>query len=150
MMADGTENISNSSLLHLRISSVYPKSKSRRLTYTTQMSRISGVQPRKVLWILEWQVSALSCPTRADVTQGPNEKGRKCATCGEEAAKCVGHYGYIKLTLPVFHIGYFRPTINMLSCICKVSFVWDSSREYSLLCSLVLDACCCPPNGRAF
>lgn len=33
----------------------------------------------------------------------------------------MGHYGYIKLTLPVFHIGYFRPTINMLSCICKVS-----------------------------
>jgi hypothetical protein len=22
--------------------------------------------------------------------------------------------------LPVFHIGHFRPTINMLSCICKV------------------------------
>ena len=40
-------------------------------------------------------------------------------TCGEEPARCVGHYGYIKLALPVFHIGYFRPTINMLSCICK-------------------------------
>lgn len=52
--------------------------------------------------------------------QGPNEKGKKCATCGEDTQKCVGHYGYIKLVLPVFHIGYFRPTINMLSCICKV------------------------------
>lgn len=50
---------------------------------------------------------------------GPNEKGRRCLTCGEEPARCVGHYGYIKLALPVFHIGYFRPTINMLSCICK-------------------------------
>ncbi|RSH95176.1 hypothetical protein EHS25_000262 [Saitozyma podzolica] len=54
-----------------------------------------------------------------DGRMGPNEKGKPCLTCGEEAAKCVGHYGYIKLALPVFHIGYFRPTINMLSCICK-------------------------------
>lgn len=51
---------------------------------------------------------------------GPSEKGKTCLTCGEEAARCVGHYGYIKLALPVFHIGHFRPTINMLSCICKV------------------------------
>ncbi|RXK37437.1 DNA-directed RNA polymerase III subunit RPC1 [Tremella mesenterica] len=54
-----------------------------------------------------------------DGRMGPNEKGRRCLTCGEEPAKCVGHYGFIKLALPVFHIGYFRPTINMLSCICK-------------------------------
>ncbi|OXH07852.1 DNA-directed RNA polymerase III subunit RPC1 [Cryptococcus neoformans] len=54
-----------------------------------------------------------------DARMGPNEKGKKCATCGEDTQKCVGHYGYIKLVLPVFHIGYFRPTINMLSCICK-------------------------------
>ncbi|ORY33097.1 putative DNA-directed RNA polymerase III largest subunit [Naematelia encephala] len=50
---------------------------------------------------------------------GPNEKKQFCTTCGEDATRCVGHYGYIKLALPVFHIGYFRPTINMLSCICK-------------------------------
>ncbi|WVR08988.1 hypothetical protein IAU60_006048 [Kwoniella sp. DSM 27419] len=67
-----------------------------------------------------------------DGRMGPNEKGKKCLTCGEEAAKCVGHYGYIKLVLPVFHIGYFRPTINMLSCICKT-------------CARVL----LPPNERA-
>lgn len=57
---------------------------------------------------------------RADV-QGPNEKGGRCLTCGEDNAKCVGHYGYIKLALPVFHVGYFRATINMLQCVCKVS-----------------------------
>ncbi|WVF65454.1 hypothetical protein IAT40_000182 [Kwoniella sp. CBS 6097] len=67
-----------------------------------------------------------------DGRMGPNEKGKKCLTCGEEAAKCVGHYGYVKLALPVFHIGYFRPTINMLSCICKT-------------CARVL----LPPNERA-
>ncbi|KAL7421304.1 DNA-directed RNA polymerase III subunit C1 (rpo31) [Cryptotrichosporon argae] len=54
-----------------------------------------------------------------DSRLGPNEKGGKCATCHEDSTKCVGHYGYVKLALPVFHIGYFRPTINMLQCICK-------------------------------
>ena len=33
--------------------------------------------------------------------------------------KCVGHYAYIKLILPVFHIGYFKQTITMLQDICK-------------------------------
>lgn len=56
-----------------------------------------------------------------DGRMGPNQKGKKCLTCGEETVKCVGHYGFIKLALPVFHVGYFRPTINMLSCVCKVS-----------------------------
>lgn len=56
-----------------------------------------------------------------DGRMGPNEKGKQCLTCGEQAVACVGHYGYIRLVLPVFHIGYFRPTINMLSCVCKVS-----------------------------
>ena len=27
--------------------------------------------------------------------------------------------GYIRLELPVFHIGYFRNTIQILQCICK-------------------------------
>lgn len=54
--------------------------------------------------------------------QGPNEKGGTCPTCHQDHTHCVGHYGYIKLALPVFHIGYFRPTINMLQCICKVSY----------------------------
>ncbi len=30
-----------------------------------------------------------------------------------------GYVGYIKLWLPVFHIGYFKSTITTLQCICK-------------------------------
>ncbi len=30
-----------------------------------------------------------------------------------------GNAGYIKLWLPVFHIGYFKSTITTLQCICK-------------------------------
>jgi DNA-directed RNA polymerase III subunit RPC1 len=34
-------------------------------------------------------------------------------------ADCTGHYGYIRLELPVFHIGYFKAIQNVLQAICK-------------------------------
>jgi len=44
-----------------------------------------------------------------------------CITYGPHA--CRAFYtcpaGYIKLELPVFHIGYFKNTIQLLQCICK-------------------------------
>lgn len=52
---------------------------------------------------------------------GTSDKSSKCETCGLPLADCVGHYAYIKLIVPVFHIGYFRHCINVLQCICKVS-----------------------------
>eukprot|EP00794_Sanderia_malayensis_P012251 gene12251-13513_t len=50
---------------------------------------------------------------------GTSSKSASCETCGKNLAECVGHYGYIDLQLPVFHIGYFRTTINILQMICK-------------------------------
>ena len=32
---------------------------------------------------------------------------------------CAGHYGHIKLELPVFHIGYVKHVLTILQCICK-------------------------------
>ncbi|CAG0920755.1 unnamed protein product [Notodromas monacha] len=52
---------------------------------------------------------------------GTSVKDGICSTCGENLATCVGHFGYIDLELPVYHIGYFRDTINCLSSICKVT-----------------------------
>lgn len=52
--------------------------------------------------------------------KGTSEKDKKCETCGQELATCIGHYGYIDLELPVFHVGYFRSCINILQTICKV------------------------------
>lgn len=43
----------------------------------------------------------------------------KCETCGDGLAECVGHFGHIKLQLPVFHVGYFRFILSILHCICK-------------------------------
>ncbi|KAH9853367.1 beta and beta-prime subunits of DNA dependent RNA-polymerase [Lenzites betulinus] len=50
---------------------------------------------------------------------GTTEKSAFCETCGLNSVDCVGHYAYIKLVVPVFHIGYFKHTIGILQCICK-------------------------------
>ena len=43
-----------------------------------------------------------------------SEKGKICETCKKSLEVCPGHFGYIKLELPVFHVGYFKPTVNIL------------------------------------
>ena len=54
--------------------------------------------------------------------QGTTEKNAFCETCGLNSVDCVGHYAYIKLAVPVFHIGYFKHCISILQCICKVRY----------------------------
>ncbi|XP_066147818.1 DNA-directed RNA polymerase III subunit RPC1 [Euwallacea fornicatus] len=50
---------------------------------------------------------------------GTTSKDSPCQTCGKNLNDCVGHYGYIDLELPVFHVGYFRSIISLLQTICK-------------------------------
>ncbi|KAJ1494612.1 hypothetical protein T484DRAFT_1764938 [Baffinella frigidus] len=50
---------------------------------------------------------------------GTTDKSLMCATCGEPLQTCSGHFGFLRLTLPVFHQGYFKAIIAVLSCICK-------------------------------
>ncbi|EFA78358.1 RNA polymerase III [Heterostelium album PN500] len=50
---------------------------------------------------------------------GTSDKSIICKTCGLSIVDCVGHFGYIKLQLPVFHIGYFKNITNILQMICK-------------------------------
>ncbi|KAG2499255.1 hypothetical protein HYH03_002834 [Edaphochlamys debaryana] len=50
---------------------------------------------------------------------GVSNKNYVCETCGQRLADCAGHFGYIRLELPVFHIGYFKNTVQILQCICK-------------------------------
>ncbi|CAK9300704.1 unnamed protein product [Gordionus sp. m RMFG-2023] len=54
-----------------------------------------------------------------DPKMGVSSKDVKCETCGKNLIDCVGHFGFISLELPVFHIGYFRLIINILQNICK-------------------------------
>lgn len=43
----------------------------------------------------------------------------ECKTCQGNLTFCHGHFGHIKLALPVFHIGYFKNIMQILQCICK-------------------------------
>ncbi|KTW25869.1 hypothetical protein T552_03143 [Pneumocystis carinii B80] len=54
-----------------------------------------------------------------DKRMGTSDKQALCETCGEKMVTCVGHFGYVKLVLPVFHIGYFKTIITILQNICK-------------------------------
>ena len=53
------------------------------------------------------------------VFQGPNKEGT-CATCHGKFDSCPGHFGYIKLALPVYNVAYRDNIMNILKCICKV------------------------------
>ena len=69
-----------------------------------------------------------------DPRLGTSDKTIKCATCGGALKDCAGHFGHIKLELPVFHIGYFKHTLGVLQCICKrCSRVLLTDEERNLL-----------------
>lgn len=54
-----------------------------------------------------------------DRRMGISQKDAKCETCKQGLNDCVGHFGYLDLALPVFHVGHFRATITILQTICK-------------------------------
>ncbi|KAK4239951.1 hypothetical protein C8A03DRAFT_31967 [Achaetomium macrosporum] len=43
----------------------------------------------------------------------------KCSTCHLGLQECPGHFGYVRLPLPVFHIGYLKYIQTTLQNICK-------------------------------
>ncbi|KAK0536264.1 DNA-directed RNA polymerase III subunit C1 (rpo31) [Tilletia horrida] len=69
-----------------------------------------------------------------DRRMGVSDKFSSCATCGLRTQDCTGHFGYIKLVLPVFHIGFFKHIISILQMICKncacVLIDEDQRRKY--------------------
>ncbi|XP_020113844.1 DNA-directed RNA polymerase III subunit 1 isoform X2 [Ananas comosus] len=54
-----------------------------------------------------------------DRRMGSANKKIQCATCHGKFTECPGHFGYLKLTLPVFNVGYFSSILDILKCICK-------------------------------
>ena len=54
-----------------------------------------------------------------DPRMGVSSSGAECATCRGNLAICHGHFGHIKLALPVFHVGYFKAIVQILQAICK-------------------------------
>jgi DNA-directed RNA polymerase III subunit RPC1 len=106
----------------------------RGVNNITTPKRISHLQfgilsPAEMQRLAEFQVSSrelFSMPSRQpahggclDPRLGVSDKNSSCATCKRKIVDCAGHFGYIKLALPVFHIGFFRHTLKLLQCICK-------------------------------
>ena len=54
-----------------------------------------------------------------DRRMGTSRRGETCETCGKITRLCPGHFAYIKLEMPCFHIGYFKHVVHILQCICK-------------------------------
>ena len=54
-----------------------------------------------------------------DVRMGVNVRGGLCGTCGEPHESCPGHFGSVSLHLPVFHVGDFRHTQQVVQAVCK-------------------------------
>ncbi|KAI7041256.1 beta and beta-prime subunits of DNA dependent RNA-polymerase [Hortaea werneckii] len=73
-----------------------------------------------------YDIGTLPGQPRGLTKHGPNDerlgtsaKTGSCQTCGQGLKECNGHFGHVKLSLPVFHYGYFRKIIETLNCVCK-------------------------------
>jgi DNA-directed RNA polymerase II subunit RPB1 len=53
-----------------------------------------------------------------DLRMGVTELEYECETCKHNSNDCVGHFGHIKLVIPVFHIHFIKETIKLLRCVC--------------------------------
>nr|XP_032834584.1 DNA-directed RNA polymerase III subunit RPC1 isoform X1 [Petromyzon marinus] len=54
-----------------------------------------------------------------DHRMGTSDKERPCLSCSKSLADCPGHFGFLDLELPCFHVGYFKALIGVLQMICK-------------------------------
>ncbi|KAH8584397.1 DNA-directed RNA polymerase III C1 subunit [Cryptosporidium sp. chipmunk genotype I] len=54
-----------------------------------------------------------------DSRLGAHRADVQCSSCGGTLKTCGGHWGYIDLQQPVFHVGYFKHLYGVLCCICK-------------------------------
>lgn len=89
-----------------------------------RFTMLSGLEIRNAGEVQVYR-SSLYDPTRKPVENGLLDphlgpvKNRVCATCHGNFNDCPGHFGYLKLALPVFNVGYFSTIIEILKCICK-------------------------------
>jgi DNA-directed RNA polymerase subunit A' len=54
-----------------------------------------------------------------DSRLGTLEPGQKCATCGNPAGRCPGHFGHIELAEPVLHIAFVEEINKLLQTTCR-------------------------------
>ncbi|CAI5953520.1 unnamed protein product [Closterium sp. NIES-64] len=91
--------------------------------------RFSTMSAHEIMKSAEVQVSERSLyqlPERKptpfgvlDPRLGTTSKKGECTTCNGTLQDCAGHFGYIRLELPVYHMGYFKVILLIMQCICK-------------------------------
>ena len=91
-----------------------------------QFSMLDGVEMAKLGEIPIINRDLYKHPTKEPMEYGPldphlgtSNKKADCKTCGEKLEGCPGHFGSIRLSLPVFHIGYAKAIQASLRMICK-------------------------------
>eukprot|EP00537_Pseudo-nitzschia_pungens_P000576 CAMPEP_0172366942 /NCGR_PEP_ID=MMETSP1060-20121228/17645_1 /TAXON_ID=37318 /ORGANISM="Pseudo-nitzschia pungens, Strain cf. cingulata" /LENGTH=1400 /DNA_ID=CAMNT_0013090977 /DNA_START=167 /DNA_END=4369 /DNA_ORIENTATION=+ len=106
------------------------------------------LSPSEMQRLAEFQVTSrelFSMPSRnpapggcLDPRLGVSDKVSTCATCKKKLQDCAGHFGYIRLALPVFHIGYLRHTLQILQCVCKTCsrILLDNSEREQFLAKM--------------
>ena len=81
-----------------------------------------------------WKKESTQKHGALDTKMGISSNAQECSTCHGNLASCHGHFGHIRLALPVFHVGYFKSIISVLQCICKscaaVLLDEQSKRQY--------------------
>lgn len=53
-----------------------------------------------------------------DLHMGTVDKVLRCKTCDCNFADCPGHFGYIELVKPMYHIGFIETCRKILRCVC--------------------------------
>lgn len=53
-----------------------------------------------------------------DQRMGVTSNELECSTCGLGTNYCVGHFGHMDLSEPVFHMGFYDYVISILRCVC--------------------------------
>lgn len=53
-----------------------------------------------------------------DPRMGVTTRGIICQTCFGDMKQCPGHFGHVKLTEPVYHIGFVTMVSKVLKCVC--------------------------------
>ncbi|KAJ0985807.1 hypothetical protein J5N97_004163 [Dioscorea zingiberensis] len=90
-----------------------------------RFSMFSGDEIRKLAEVQVWNNKLYNQDAKPaehgvlDSRMGPANKLGVCSTCHGNFTECPGHFGFLKLTLPVLNVGYFNLILNVLKCICK-------------------------------
>lgn len=70
--------------------------------------------------VCEVKNSNLSGPESVyDERMGVIENGKTCSSCGNINKNCPGHFGYIKMPVPLYHPMYFRNIVTYMNIFCS-------------------------------